>query len=516
MDFTEREQQKKRHLIRVILAEAGMVLAVILIVVVTLMITMGFFINSEGRLEQTGLVQIHSVPTGASVTIDGETIFSRTNLSRSLAAGEHHLKLSRDGYDTWERTITMYSGLLLRLYYPRLFLEHRTPETMLTFDHQFEFYSVSSERNFILYAATDSPTWQLINIASDEVKTAPLDLSDILPGVEQGLFQGNIAELTWNAGGDTVLVAIDEEVQRHWLLINLKNPASSLNLTQIFGLDFDQVTFVGGSANQLFVLSDHQLRRIDVSSRQISSVLLNQVDAFSSQGSNILYLTLPQTTSDGSLRTLGTYRDGEAGGTAITTLPGDTPVLIALSRYYDNDYLAYIVDDRLTVYYGSLPSYSEDASADPFANLSLLIDAQTLTETPTALTVSPAGEYLIAHRDRAFTAIDLDMGELSAYDAPEAALNWLDQSMLYSVSSDRLVVWDFDGSNTRTLVAADTALDTPASAESANHSTLAPVTTRSASPLADYPVAITSNNKWLYYLTSTDSGYALVREQIWN
>ena len=311
-------------------------------------------------------------------------------------------------------------------------------------------------------------------------------------------------------------MAIDEEAQRHWLLINLKNPASSLNLTQIFGLDFDQVTFVGGSANQLFVLSDHQLRRIDVSSRQISSVLLNQVDAFSSQGSNILYLTLPQTTSDGSLRTLGTYRDGEAGGAAITTLPGDASVLIALSRYYDNDYLAYIVDDRLTVYYGSLPSYSEDASVDPFANLSLLIDAQTLTETPTALTVSPAGEYLIAHRDRAFTAIDLDMGELSAYDAPEAALNWLDQSMLYSVSSDRLVVWDFDGSNTRTLVAADAALDTPASAETANHSTLAPVTTRSASPLADYPVAITSNNKWLYYLTGTDSGYTLVREQIWN
>ena len=172
MDFTEREQQKKRHLIRVILAEAGMVLAVILIVVVTLMITMGFFINSEGRLEQTGLVQIHSVPTGASVTIDGETIFSRTNLSRSLAAGEHHLKLSRDGYDTWERTITMYSGLLLRLYYPRLFLEHRTPETMLTFDHQLEFYSVSSERNFI---STLPPTLQPGNSStSPATKSRPL------------------------------------------------------------------------------------------------------------------------------------------------------------------------------------------------------------------------------------------------------------------------------------------------------------------------------------------------------
>ena len=100
MDFAEREQQKKRNLVRVILAEVAMVLAVIFIVVITLLITMGFFVTSDGRIEQTGLIQIHSIPTGASVTIDGETIFSRTNLSRSLTAGEHHLKLSRDGYDT--------------------------------------------------------------------------------------------------------------------------------------------------------------------------------------------------------------------------------------------------------------------------------------------------------------------------------------------------------------------------------------------------------------------------------
>ena len=96
MDFAEREQQKKRRLIRVILGEVAMVLAVIFIVTITLLITMGFFVTSDGRIEQTGLIQIHSIPTGASVTIDGTTIFSRTNLSRSLAAGEHHLKLSRD------------------------------------------------------------------------------------------------------------------------------------------------------------------------------------------------------------------------------------------------------------------------------------------------------------------------------------------------------------------------------------------------------------------------------------
>ena len=211
MDFAEREQQKKRRLIRVILGEVAMVLAVIFIVTITLLITMGFFVTSDGRIEQTGLIQIHSIPTGASVTIDGTTIFSRTNLSRSLAAGEHHLKLSRDNYDTWEKTIKMYSGLLMRLYYPRLFLLNRTPETMLNLDDNLEFYSASSERNFLLYADQDSPLWQLVNVASDDLKTTTLDLATILPGVEQGAFRGTVAELTWSAGGDTVL---DELIQR--------------------------------------------------------------------------------------------------------------------------------------------------------------------------------------------------------------------------------------------------------------------------------------------------------------
>ena len=525
MDFAEREQQKKRRLIRVILGEVAMVLAVIFIVTITLLITMGFFVTSDGRIEQTGLIQIHSIPTGASVTIDGTTIFSRTNLSRSLAAGEHHLKLSRDNYDTWEKTIKMYSGLLMRLYYPRLFLLNRTPETMLNLDDNLEFYSASSERNFLLYAGQDSPLWQLVNVASDDLKTTTLDLATILPGVEQGIFRGAVAELTWSAGGDTVLTAIDYQDRREWLLINLKDPTTSLNLTRTFGFDFDQVELVNGTTNQLFVLENHQLRRIDVASRQISGVLLNQIETFSSQGSNLLYLTTPKTTEDQTTRIIGTYRDGERGGTTLTTVTDDTNVLIALSRYYDNDYLAYIIGDQLTVYYGSLPSYSEQPT-DPLANLEPLIESAQLTEAPTAFLVSPGGEYLVAQRDQAVTVIDLYMGDLYAYDLPEATLAWLDDSLLYSIENGDFNVWDFDGTNRRQLVtdhatepgAANLAADTNSDADdtASDDDGLKPVTTLSASPLADYPAMITSNNKWLYYLTRTDDGYTLVREQIWD
>ena len=108
-----------------------MVLSVIAIVIVTILLAMGFSISTNGGIEQTGLMQIHSQPTGATVTLDGSTLFARTNTSRTMSAGEHYLKLSREGYDTWEKTVKMYSGMLVRMYYPRLFLQDRTAEAVL-------------------------------------------------------------------------------------------------------------------------------------------------------------------------------------------------------------------------------------------------------------------------------------------------------------------------------------------------------------------------------------------------
>ena len=133
MDY---EEKKRRQLVRVVIAEAGMVISVIAIVVVATMVAMGFFISDKGTIEQSGLIQLRSLPTGATVELDGATLFARTNLQRSVAPGEHHLKLSRDGYDTWEKNIKMAPGVLMRIYYPRLFLLDRKAEQVLTLGAQ--------------------------------------------------------------------------------------------------------------------------------------------------------------------------------------------------------------------------------------------------------------------------------------------------------------------------------------------------------------------------------------------
>lgn len=520
MDY---EEKKKKQFIRVLIAEFGMVISVLVIVVVATLAAMGFFISSEGGIEQSGLMQIHSLPTGATVQLDGNTLFARTNLSKTMSAGEHYLKLSRENYDTWEKTVKMYSGVLIRLHYPRLFLQNRVAEVVRTLSENtdekaanLEFYQPSQSRNYVLYAEKEASSWKLLDVKGDEAKMTLLDLSGILPGmVEEETevkaarknnadndvqsvtpvyhFLGEIKGVTWSNDENRVLVEVAYEGKREWVLVNLKDVASSLNLTKTFGMSFEHIEMIDNSANQLFVLENHQLRRINVSERTMSRVLLSNVEKFASSGTNVMYLTTETAANDGTgkYREIGVYRNDEKDGTTLVKVSAGAKVQIALARYFDEDYMCYIVDRKPTILYGALPSYDEKGA--DLSNLKVLAEEVELSEVPETVVVGSGNDYLVARAGTKYMVIGLDMGDLYEYEAPIKALNWLDGSMMYAVKDGEILVWDFDGTNQRNL------------AQSVQRDELKTMAR---------PVMIASNNRWLYYLSSNEKGIQLVREKI--
>lgn len=253
MDLEDRERQRKRQFVKVLIAEIGMVLSVLAIVVLATLSAMGFFVSKNGTIEQSGLVQIHSIPTGASVDVDGNTLFPRTNLSRSMAAGEYEIKITRDGYDTWKKRVPIRSGTLLRLYYPRLFLLDRTAEAVQVLGSDLKFYSASSDQTNILYSEKDGVSWRLLDIRGDDVKTRKLDLTKVL-ATRDSVFDGAITIIEWSKDNNYVLIRAQTKQETEWLLINLTDVSQSLNLTKTFGMEFEHVEMAGGSARQLFVL----------------------------------------------------------------------------------------------------------------------------------------------------------------------------------------------------------------------------------------------------------------------
>lgn len=504
MDFEEHERQKRRQMISVVIAEIGMFLAVVAIVVVATLAAMGFFVTPDGTIEQTGLVQIRSMPTGASAELDGSVLFSRTNLTRSLTPGEHKLKLSRDGYDTWEKTIKMQSGVLMRLYYPRLFLKNRTQESMGRLGQALEFFVPSEDYSYILYMVKNTAKWQLLNIRGDEVKTSILDLAEVLPGVEKNIFEGEISYLKWSKNSDRVLIKAVTNEATEWILVDLRDVKKSLNLTRTFGLNFMDVEMIDDSAMQLFALENQHLRKINISEQAVSRVLLSGVEDFAAEGSNILYV---MTNGEGEKRqrTIGVYKDGEKGGTTIAKIKADDRAKVMLTKYYDEDYMAFVINDKVTVYYGTLPSYRENVADTDFLNFKVLLDAEQLSITPREISVSEEGEYLaMSDRDK-FAVVDFEMGDLYEYETTVDTVNWLNEGMMFATVQNKLEVWDFDYTNRRVMVDFG---------ETETDEELNPVTTWSKYPVANYPVTIASNNKWLYYVVNSNGELVLYREKV--
>lgn len=495
------EERRRRQAIKVILTEILMFLTVVVIVVVATLIAMGFSVGKGGSIEQTGILQLHSLPTGATVELDGNVLFPRTNLSRSLSEGLHQLKLSRDGYDTWERGVRAYPGILSRLYYPRLFLKERQSEKMLDLAEAMEFYTVAPSGAYILYSREDSTKWNLVDLRGDEPRLSELDLTEVLPDVKDDKFTGSISDPKWSDDGRRVLVKVGLVERAEWILIDLKDTRESLNLTKTFGMDFSRVEIADGSADQLWALENQHLRKVSTTAQAVSRVLLDKVTDFAFEKTNVIYLTAPVVQSvpirvdDGrieflntsrAIKQIGLYRDGEKGGSVLDYVIDDQPVFLAITDYYGAKYFTYIVNNRVTIRYGEMPMYSPEGMNHD--KLSTLLDRVDLGIAVKSFSTSPSGEFLVAMNQQNFTTIDIDMGEMFKYQASTDEIGWLSDGMIYGIQDGRLLVWDFDGSNRRDLT-----------------------------KVTNYPVAITGNGRYLYYvLANKNGGLELRRERILN
>lgn len=63
-----------------------------------------------GQLVQTGVLSVSSVPRGANIAIDGERLRSTTPaLVKNVLPGDHDVRVERDGYSSWEKTLPVNS-----------------------------------------------------------------------------------------------------------------------------------------------------------------------------------------------------------------------------------------------------------------------------------------------------------------------------------------------------------------------------------------------------------------------
>ena len=475
------EERARRQSRRVIISEIIMLLAVIATVCVLAFLVSGYWLNSDFKVERQGLLQVSSIPTGADVAIDGESSWlQRTNTSKVLPAGEHTVVLTKDEYDSWSKTIKIKEGLLYGIHYPRLFLKERTKEKVSDVTAT-TFASVSPNRNRMLIANATTD-WKLVNLDNNNPESKSIDISKVFPSASDNednkLFTGEIISADWDGNSEHILFKVKYSDNYEWIILDVRDPKNSVNITRTFAANFDQIKIYDNSASTLLAVRDGNLHKIDLSSRQISAILVEKIHSFDHYESEIVFVAdyIPSSNSssnkdDSSDSTetapyyLGLVRLGDSDITTLSELT--SPAKVTISKFYDDKYITTLTDTNLKLY--RKDDFKEVLSAD-------------LSFSPAKMKVGRDGNFVIMNDGGRIATLDMEAMATREWQTTNPSFGWLDDNMIYSVADGTLTVYDFDGQNQRQL---------------------------STNVSSQFPVTITGD-KWLYYF----SDGSLIREVI--
>ena len=459
------EKRARRQSLKIIASEIIMVVTVIITVIILAFLVSGYWLGSDFKVERQGMLQIYSTPTGANVAVDGDAPwFQRTNTSKVLTSGEHEIVLTKDGYDSWSRTINITEGLLYRVHYPRLFLLEREKSTAynpeLAGSETPSFVTISPDYNSMLLT-NKTTTWALLALNRDEIEATSIDISGVFSsiskvnGAKDGLFTGKILTADWANDNEHILFKIGGDTIE-WVILNVKNPKNSINLTREFAADFDEMHIFDNSASTLLALRGGNLHKIDAANRQISAILAEDIKSYDFYESDLIYFSKNKIFT-------GRLNDPE---TAILT-EVDDDAAVRISKFYDKKYNIIISKHKVEIF--------ERENSEP-------VYAGEISFEPEVIKVGYDGSFIFMQSG--INVVVFDMEGMSAREWQLDSLNsgWLDSSMLYAIKDGALIVYDFDGQNRREL---------------------------SANVSARFPVTIT-DNKWLYYFSDD----VLMREVI--
>lgn len=428
-----------------------MTVCVVSMVSVLTLLVLGYsFDEQDGKIEQGGLLQMNTIPTGANATLDGELLGSQTQTKKTVNQGLHRVEYNLDGYRLWSKSIYIKPAQIGWVDYARLIPIELKPQTVRTLRNVDQ--AVDSPRRSYILLSQDSakPVFELIDIRSDNLVYTTLELPKGDYTVPVNASKQKFEIVQWSDNENLVLIKHtygNNSVE--WILMDRSDADNSQNISKILKINPTSLEFAPGSDNILFAKTGKVVQRINVDSGDVSQPMAFDVQNYTVLDEDtIVYATFGTSEEMRTVEYIST--DMKESRVLFTAEKDGQPLYGAMSRYFGKSYLAIVHGQVVTVYSGSFPK----GGGQPEMTL---LDAYELASIPLNFMISDNGRFVTAQLADGYMVYDID---LMKYDRTKWAnklknqqpLHWLDNYMLWSDYAGKLVVYDFDGANQQTIM----------------------------------------------------------------
>lgn len=419
-----------------------MTTAVVAISAVCLLLVLGYrFDLTDRTVEQGGLLQFRSLPAGAKINLNGQELSFVTPGKRNVDVGTHEVRMQREGYREWAKTVTVKAGELRWLNYARLIPKDLTTRTVYELPALAD-EKPSPDRKWVaLLPAADKPELTIVDIRPEK----PVATAFVLPAGSYTTVEGQPHQFSlveWDFGSRFLLLKHMVGDKTEFLRIDRTNPAVTQNLTALFGVALSDVHFSGTSGNIFYGLEGSNVRKLDSGAGTISQPLIKDVTRFTLYKTD----TIAFTTHTGRTIGAGLYVNEKAY--IVRTYDDTVPVLAEVSSYFSKNYLAVSRGTRVEIIKD--PELSKGNSA--------ATPKVTLPAGIQWLRFNASGRFAAAGNGTQYALYDIETAEKFTVNLPGTAtdttkpLQWLDDYSLVSSADNDLRITEFDGGNQQVII----------------------------------------------------------------
>jgi hypothetical protein len=433
-----------------------MTVSTIVITIVCMLLALGYSFDRQSlRFAQGGLVQVISTPPDAAVYIDDKLEPYRTPGKSNLAPGEHTVKIRKDGYRDWEKTVPLKAGQLLWLNYARLFPNDIVTTSVQDFDTLVGFKASPDRKWLMLQKATDKPEFVLADV-QDETKPKLVNLAiptDKYTQKEGATHLFSIVE--WDLSSRFVLVRHQVTDVVEYLRVDRTNLAQTLNISQTLQLPIHDIHFAGDNPNILYVQTNDVLRRIDMNGNSISAALVTGMRSFTVYGPGVVAFAADRERTPGDptskYQFVGIFRQDKE--ITVRDYASTQSLLLDYAEYFDHGYLAITDTAGNTIDIIRDPAQAGSKDNRTFATVQM-------TQPATYLSFSDNGRMLLAQNGNNGTTYDLELGATYPFSVATKQpvtrpFAWIDDYYLWTGAGNTVKFFEFDGWNNREITTAE-------------------------------------------------------------
>jgi hypothetical protein len=447
MDFINPRKQRRLK-IQLIIGYFLIAIAVALATLVMLFWAYGYSIGKNGQIVQNGLVFISSNPNPAEIYVNNVLNPLTTNTKLQLPAGNYNLRLNRSGYRPWSLNTNVLGGSVLRLNYPLLFPLQLTTTEVGGYSSLPGIITQTPDNHYLLVQEPVGNTFDRYDLSNPKAVAS----TRTALGIPTTLLTDPSEAASWKVVGwasDNQHVLLDRTYSTgsEYILLDIQDPASSINLTKTLGLGASTTLALANLKYDQYYLFDSTtgvLSQASLGTPQPTTVLSGVIN-YASYGTQLVYLS--STGAQPGNVNVEAY-DGSKSY-SIRSLPISQSYLLDIINYSGNWYVACGSPASGEVYIYMNPTTNQPSL--PLVPVDILKVAN-----PNYLAFSPGGQYIFAEGGSSFAVYDAMNNNGYTYTLKLPAIatahaDWLDSAHLDISVNNVLKVWDYDGNNLQNL-----------------------------------------------------------------